>query len=138
LAGIGSKNGGLSHRQIRAIETLLAEPTIAVASQAAGISERTLFRWLNSPDFAAAYKKARERLLEDAVATLQRASADAAKCLHEIVQDKAVSVYARLAAAKSILELAFKARDLEIDERLQAIEAFLQAGGPRLISRRGR
>jgi hypothetical protein len=138
LAGIGSKNGGLSYRQIRAIETLLAEPTIAAAAASAGVSERTLFRWLNSSDFAAAYKKARERLLEDAVATLQRASADAAQCLHTIVKDEKVSVYARLTAAKSILELAFKARDLEIDERLAGIEAFLQAGGPRLISRRGR
>jgi hypothetical protein len=107
---------------MRAIQALLAEPKIESAAAAAGVSKRTLFRWLNDPDFSEAYREARERLLEDAVATLQRASTDAAECLHEIVRDKAALVYARLSASKTILELLFKFRELEIGERLDAIE----------------
>jgi hypothetical protein len=53
------------------------------------------------------------------------------------VKDAKVSVYARLSASKYILELALKAHDaLEVDERLQAIEALLLGEAPRFANTR--
>jgi hypothetical protein len=63
-----SEKRELTVKQIKAIEALLSQPTTATAAKAAGVSQATLFRWLNDPTFAAAYRSARkhvESLLRD-------------------------------------------------------------------------
>ncbi len=52
-----SENGltnGLTHKQRKAITALLATQTIGEAAKLAGVSERTLTRWLAKPEFRAA------------------------------------------------------------------------------------
>ena len=45
---------------------LLTEPTNIKAAQKAGISERTLYRWLNLPEFQAAYRQSSNSLMQSA------------------------------------------------------------------------
>ncbi len=117
----------LSAKQQRALEALLTEPTTRAAAAAAEVSEATIWRWLAEPEFSAAYRAARGRLLESTLTALQSASVDAVVCLREILNDKTAQVSARVSAAKSVLELGLKAREtLETQERLAYLEKALE------------
>ncbi|HMV46680.1 MAG TPA: hypothetical protein PLD20_13930 [Blastocatellia bacterium] len=117
----------LSTKQQRAIEALLTEPTTRAAAAAAEVSEATIWRWLAEPEFSIAYRAARGRLLESTLTALQSASVDAVVCLREILNDKTAQVSARVSAAKSVLELGLKAREvLEVEERLAYLEKALE------------
>lgn len=113
----------LQPKQIKAIEALLREPTTAAAAKAARVGEATIFRWLADPAFSAAYKEARGQLLEATLTALQAAGGDAVKCLVEVTNDKEAQVSARVSAAKAIIELGLKTREvLDVEERLKALE----------------
>ncbi len=102
---------------------LLEEPTISSAATKAGVSEKTIFRWLNDPAFSEAYGAARGRLLEDVLTSLQAASVEAVKVLTEVMGDKSVNAFARVSAAKTVLEMALRGREIiEVEQRLRALE----------------
>jgi hypothetical protein len=117
----------LTGKQHKAIEALLREPTIQAAAEATGVSRATIFRWLSDPVFSSAHREARGRLLESTLTALQAASADAVICLREVINDKTAQVSARVSAARSVLEMGLKAREvLEVEERLKVLEAVMQ------------
>jgi hypothetical protein len=68
VAGHGEK---LSRKREKAIAALLTEPTIAQAAKAAGIGEKTLRRWLKSPEFSLAYDAARRELIDVAMVAMR-------------------------------------------------------------------
>jgi hypothetical protein len=122
-----SENKRLSPKQETAINALLTEPTTRAAAAAAKVSEATIWRWLADPDFAAAYREARGQLLESTLTAMQAAGGDAVKCLRDVMKDEQAQPSARVAAAKAILDLGLKAREvLDNEERLQAVEQFLK------------
>lgn len=130
MEGNGSKSGELTAKQLRAIEALLREPTTTAAAKAAKVGETTIFRWLADPAFAAAYRQARGRLLEDTLANLQAASGDAVRTLRAVLDDEAARPGEKVSAARAILEYSLKAREvLEVEERLRALEDRLLLGG---------
>ncbi len=118
----------LEPKKQKAIEALLREPNTAQAAKAAGISESTIHRYLNEPEFIEAYKETRARLLEGTLTLLQAASLEAVKTLQAIMNNKRSPVPCRLGAARTLLEWAFKGREiLEIEERLRILEETLKA-----------
>lgn len=120
-------------KQARAIEALLREPTRKAAAKAAKIGESTLQRWLTEPEFSQAYREARAQLLEGTLTMLQASAVDAVTTLREICTNKKAPVACRLGAARSIVELAIKAREvLEVEERLRIIEETLRVKGSKL------
>jgi putative insertion element HTH domain-containing protein len=124
------KTAELTAKQVRAIEILLREPTITAAAKGTGISQTTIYKWLNDPLFAAAYRQARARVLESTLTALQAANLDAVTCLRSILKDKNEPASARVTAARTVLELTLKARDaLETEERLRALEAIMKPRG---------
>jgi hypothetical protein len=124
-----TKKPDLTPRQARVIEVLLREPNIGIVAQLTGVSKRQIFRWLNAEPFSKAYREAKNRLLEGTLTALQAASTEAVSVLRSIMNDKNASVYARLGAAKSILELSLKAREvLDVEERLADLERRLDPG----------
>lgn len=70
-----AENGGakkLSYHQERAVAGLLSMRTVAEAAETAGVSSRTLERWLaESDEFVAEYRAARRRVVEGAVSRLR-------------------------------------------------------------------
>src|SRR5262245_47727551 len=125
MAGHGEK---LTRREEQAIAALLSEPTLPTAAGAAGVGERTLRRWLQQPEFAGAYRDARRAALDAATARLQWAGAEAVETLREVAADKSAKASARVAAARAILEIAFRAQEaVELAERFEQIEAALAA-----------
>lgn len=116
----------LTAKQQRAIDALLREPTTQAAAEAAGVSKATIFRWLADEAFSAAYQTARGQLLESTLTALQSASIDAVNVLREVMTDASLNAFARVSAAKAVLEMGFKAREvLEVEARLSALEAEL-------------
>ena len=63
----------LSTDQEAAIAALLTQPSIAKAAEAAGVPERTLYRWLKDDKFRAAYRAVRDQLIERISARFGRA-----------------------------------------------------------------
>lgn len=115
----------LSDKQQKCVVALLAEPTIAAAAAAAGCSERTVYRWLKDPDFAAAYRAARRDALEQATANLQRIASKAATTLEQVLDDQKAANNSKIAAARATLDYAYKANDLaEIAALLDELNAY--------------
>ena len=116
----------ITPQQQRAIVAMLTAPSIAAAAQQAGVGERTLFRWLQDDSFLAAYRTARRDAVSQAMARLQRYSSDAVDTLYQIMTTSSYDS-AKIHAAKTILEYAHKAVELEdVEVRLAALESSLK------------
>ena len=120
MTGHGSKFG---RKKEAAIAALLSQRNIEEAARTIGIGVRTLLRWLQIPEFAAAYRQARRDAFAQAVARLQQASSAAVTTLLKIMVDQAAPAASRVRAADSVLEHAAKAIELEdIEVRLSDLE----------------
>lgn len=127
-----SADGALTARQQSAIAVLLLCPTIRGASEKSGVPESSLYRWLRSPLFQEAYREAREASLQQAISTLQSATGAAVSVMLSLMANTKTAASVRLASARSVLEYAFKAKEMqEIEERLQALEEALTASAER-------
>lgn len=113
----------LSRKKEAAVAALISAPTIAAAAAAVGIHEITLWRWLRQPEFKAAYEEAKRQALEAAIKRLQAVSGQAVETLHEVMTDPTASPHARVAAARTVLEMALKAYELQdLASRVEALE----------------
>ena len=110
MKGHGEK---LSRNQERAIAALLVHPTMLAAAAAAGVSEVTLWRWMQIPEFKEQYRLARREAVSQAVGHLQGACSVAVVALTDISQDVSCPASARVSAARTVLELALKGVELE-------------------------
>ena len=113
----------LTTKQEKAISALLSEPTIKQAAEKIGIGERTLHTWLAEPAFVDAYRAARRDAVGQAVARLQQTATHVVTVLLTLMADKTTPAAVRLNAASKVLDLSFKAVELEdIQARLEALE----------------
>jgi hypothetical protein len=104
MRGHGQK---LTGKQEELIASLLTEPTHAAAAAKAGVSEATLYRWLNLPAFRDAYRQARRDLVEGAVGRIQAATGQAVDTLLAIAKG-GVKDGDRVRAAVALLDHAFR------------------------------
>ena len=122
-AGHGEKR---TRREEAAIAALLTEPTIVTAAAKAGISESTLLRWLQDPEFSAQFRTARRAAVDQAVSQLQQATGDAVATLTRNLTCGVPT--AEIAAAKSVIDFALKGVELgELAERIAALEQQAEA-----------
>jgi hypothetical protein len=113
----------LTPAQHKAVSALLTEPSVRKAAEAAGVQERRLYRWLKEPDFAEAYRTARREATQQAIARLQQASGAAVSILLTLMARDTSPPAIRLAAARTVLEMAVKSVELEdLAARLEALE----------------
>ena len=110
-----------------AIAALLAHPTMKEAAEAVGIGESTLFRWMQDEQFREDYRKARGEVVRQAIARLQRASGEAVDTLRTIMKDDIKPASARVTAARTILDTAVKAVEIEdLEARIEHLEFLLR------------
>ena len=123
-------------RQEQALIALIERPTVKEAAEASGISQPTLFRYLQDKDFREEYHKAKRSLLEAALGDLHKATGRAVAVLCEVMEDREARPGARVGAAKSVLAFAIQTGQQEdLIRRLDAVEESLriiQERGPRL------
>ena len=116
----------LSRKAQAAVVALLAHPTIPEAAKACGVSETTIWRWLQREDFQNEYRKAQSKVFDGALCSLQGASTEAVDCLRRNLNCKNPS--AEVQAARTILDYTLKARELfDFETRLAQLEAALKA-----------
>jgi len=109
-----------------AIVALLANPTIPKAAEAAGISEATLWRWLQRDDFQEKYQNAQAKVFDGALISLQGAATEAVACLRRNLGSE--NPWAAVQAARAILHYGLKSRDLfDTQARMTALETALKA-----------
>jgi transposase-like protein len=112
---------GLTKKQEAAIAALLSTSVMKDAAAQVGISDVTLWRWLQLPEFEAAYRAARRQVVERAVTELQAATGEAVETLKRNLHCENEAVEVR--AASIILEQAVKGVELiELQERVQRLE----------------
>jgi hypothetical protein len=96
---------------------------IEEAATAAGISAKTLFRWMKEREFETAYREARRLAFRQSVSRLQQASSAAVTTLLKIMVDPTAPHSTRVRAADSVLDHSAKAIEIEdIEARVAELE----------------
>jgi hypothetical protein len=120
VSGHGDK---FSRKQEEAVAALLTQRNIEEAARTAGISTRTLMRWLQVPEFQKAYRQGRRDAYSQAVARLQQGTSAAATILLRTMVDPGTPASVRVRAAEVIFSHAFKAIEIEdIEARVSELE----------------
>ena len=120
MSGHGEKK---DQKQARAIAALLQAETIREAAKEAGLAEATLHRYLKDDVFKAAYREAKREVVEHAICQLQRSAGKAVKALSAIIDEQEAPASARVSAAKTILEMAMKAVEIQdLEKRITELE----------------
>jgi hypothetical protein len=115
----------LDAKKEAAIAALLTHPTIDRAAASIDVSEKTLWRWLQTPEFNEAYQAARDQVLTQTLSLLHKATGGAVAALVRNLKCGTPAVEVR--AAIGILDQTFKAREmLEVEQRLRGIEQVLE------------
>ena len=132
----GSEEGGPTKKPLgRTAELLLVallrQPTVKDAAAECGVTERTVFRYLQNPDFRERYKAARRGAIDDAVRELQGKSLQAVEALARNLT--CGNAFAENTAAQMILAHAIKGvelQDLQSEvEEIKRLLAAQEAGG---------
>lgn len=119
---------GLTRKQEAAIVALLAHNTLKDAASACGLSEVTLWRYMQDVEFIAAYRAARRQSVEQATARLQRMMNDAVDALERNLSCENPAVEIR--AAQLVIEQGIRGVELmDLQERVERLEALLAEQG---------
>ena len=115
----------LTPRQEQSITALLVQGSLQAAAEVSGIHEKTLRRWLRDDAvFQMAYREARRQVVQQAIVQVQQATGEAVETLRKVMQAVDAPASAKVSAAKTILETAIKAVELEdLEARIVALEA---------------
>src|SRR5215510_1842260 len=125
MIGHGEK---LSHKQDQVITALVTCVSITEAAAQCGLADVTLRRWLKQEPFHAAYREARRAVVQHAITQVQRATGEAVATLRAVMHAPEATASAKVSAAKTILDTAVKAVELEdLEARIAALE---QQGHP--------
>jgi hypothetical protein len=118
-------DGQLNRRAERTIAALLTTATVQETAATAHVPERTIYRWLREDEqFKSAYRAAKWAIVEQSITAVQQATARAVQALVEIMTDRDAPANARVAAARTIMELSLRGVEMErFEVRLSALEA---------------
>jgi DNA-binding MurR/RpiR family transcriptional regulator len=106
-----------------AVLALLTEKTYKEAAEKAGISESTLFRWMQTDSFKQRYDQAKQQVVTHATGRLRQSMTLAVDTLEAVMRDAKAPAMARVIAAKTVIETALKAIETEdLSERIEELE----------------
>ena len=117
-------------RQKRAIEALLTTPNLTEAASVAGVSRKTLYKWLKQPAFQQALQQAEQEALAALQRRLVALGSGAADALEQAMRPTEETRY-RLRASDIVLGRLLQLRELvELEARIAALEQRLSGEGP--------
>jgi len=120
MTGHGAK---FTRKRDEAIVALLNHRNVEEAARSIGLAPKTLHRWMQVPEFEAAYRKARRGAFRQAVARLQQASSAAVTTLLKLAVDQHSPPAVKARAAYYILTLSTRAMETEdIEARIADLE----------------
>ena len=104
---------------------LVHDPNLTAAATAAGVTRRTVYRWLQQPAFQAELARQRDAVLTEALDTVKAHATRAAAELAKLLDEKDGRL--RRLVCKDILEQAIRVREVEeFGRRLAAVEKRLE------------
>lgn len=106
-------------RRQNAVPVIVASPTIKAAAATMGVAEKTVYRWLQDPDFKDELQRAQDSMAREAARAVTRAAVGALSVLEGIMSDTDKTPGVRIAAARTILEQAIRVYGQEGDQRRQ-------------------
>jgi hypothetical protein len=113
----------LSGAQNKAVLAMLSGSNFLEASQTAGVSQSTMWRWMREPDFKQALRDGRLELMEGAIGRIQQACSEAVEVLRSVMNNQESPCSSRVTAAKCVIEMALKAVELQdLEQRIIALE----------------
>jgi predicted phosphoribosyltransferase len=116
----------LNRNQKNAIDALLRSPSVASAARICGLSERTLWRYLDDEDFSRELRARQEDVLQATATALVGLSQEAIETIQVIMTDDKIHPGTRLRAATNALKLMRDVVELdELAERVAALEEAL-------------
>jgi hypothetical protein len=96
--------------------------TVEAAARQVGVTPRTVYRRLEDPAFRAQVQALRTDMVQRAAATLTAAATEAVKTL-VVLQHASTPAAVRLGAARAVLEIGIKLREVvDLEARLRAVE----------------
>lgn len=119
-----SENVSLTAKQHRAIAALISSPTVGEAAKAAGVSERTLARWMGDPDFRMALGVVESDMIDGAVRCMIGDLTANHDTMRAIRDDPTNGPAVRLRAAVALSDDFLRWRELRnVEARLASLEA---------------
>lgn len=115
-----AKGAKLTAQQEKALVALVSGLTQLDAAAAAGVSETTVWRWLQMPYFRERLEAMRHEATAGAIGLIQTNSSKAADALLAIINDKKQPAAARVAASRALLEFAL--RTVETDKLARELD----------------
>jgi len=113
----------LGRKKEAAILALLSARSVEEAARTAKVPARTLYRWMNEPDFDAAFRKAKRTAFGQSLARLQQASSAATSTMLKIMIDVSTPASTRLRAADCVYTHAKQGIEIEdLEVRLAELE----------------
>ncbi len=110
----------------KVLTALLHHGAVRSAAKEAGVSEATVFRYLQDPEFQRRYRAARASVVDAAIALMQRLCANAVSTLGSVMHDTKAPASARVSAAKTILEQSIGGVELtELRQEVEDIKGML-------------
>ncbi len=108
----------------KVLTALLHHGAVRSAAKEAGVSEATVFRYLQDAEFQRRYRQARASVVDAAIALMQRLCSNAVTTLDTVMHDTGAPASARVSAARTILEQSMSA--VELTELRQEVEEIKQ------------
>jgi hypothetical protein len=117
-----TREATLSAKQQKAIAALLGAPNVETAAGIAGVTPRTIWRWLSDDElFVEEYRRARQQAVDNAIAGLQGVMTEAVETLRRNLNARNASIQVRCAIA--LIELGLKATErAELEQRIEELE----------------
>jgi len=115
----------LSQKKTAALQAVMDSTTLTEAATRAGISRKTLYRYMHDDEaFKAALTAEMSGLLSNARDALQKAMLPATGALHRMVCGKDTPDANKISACRAVLDYALKLTEAQdIIRRLEALEA---------------
>ena len=106
------------------INGLLCNTSVSATARATGISETTIYRYLNDPAFVDAYEERRREMMRDSCHALQANMGGAIEELVKIIKAPETSPQIRLNAIDMLLRHSYRMTEqMDILSRLEQLEA---------------
>ena len=122
----GFQESKLSPKKEKVLLALLSCGSIGESAKQSGMSERSIYRLLRDPQFQGHYQAAKQDIMKGTLARLQHASQAATKTLCQVMEDIEAPAHSRVAAARTVLEMALRATEMEtIGDRIERLESRL-------------
>jgi len=117
-----TENDTLTRKQIKGIAALLAHQTVTEAAKDAGVSEKTLYRWMQDETFSAELRAAATKTIDGMVRRLTAGRDVALDTIYNLILYAKSDNVQRL-AAKDWFEILHRTIELdEIEKRLTVLE----------------